>query len=185
MFKLRLDEEVIGRIRISVPLEIYLVKSEVSSLQETIICNHLFLKNTSLFRIEGVVEDFGIKRDEVFGIAIKNGWVRVNTRRGSNKTSIVIGEEYHGEPNDLNELVLYKKILPTNLLGIQILTTVEDLVDIGTKKEYHVEVDKGVLLKGDNKSVYIGQHIFPYSLIVTSDEQRIEEIFKQYGRILK
>lgn len=177
-FNLKLDKKIIDILKNAEEIEIYLIEPEVGDFQmsKSIIVNHVFLKtDLGLFRLEGCVENFSINRDEVFGLELKNGWVEFECKFENNQRTITWGEEYfHFRENP--QLIQYNRIERKEQSVIKIRSDLQEIYDISSKTGYPVEVDDAILLHDNTKTIYLGKHLFPYSILVTDNEFEIKQL---------
>ena len=176
MYKLKLDDGIVEQLGEAEQIDIFLLKPEVAAndISKSAICSHVFLKTESaLFRIEGIVEDFGIKRDEIFALVIKKGWVNFKCLEEERKRTLVFGEEYFSFPNNLTQLTHFYSLQDKGHIKVQIHSDQQEIYDIRTKIAYPVDVDDAILFRDEKKEIYIRQHSFPYSVLITQNEVTI------------
>jgi hypothetical protein len=177
---LKLSNKIMTEIRKAKKIEIYLIK-EISKAskdhKDTFTCSTVFLKTDQdiLYTIEGVIEDFGVDRDEVFGISVYEGWREFEIIKKGNNTKVFYGKLIYkvDEIANTKDLFLY-----------DIFTKEEDSfssIEVNSYKDnlnglLDVEVDEAILFKRNNQLIYIGQHIFPSTIVITKDEKYIEKL---------
>jgi hypothetical protein len=131
----------------------------------------------SLFCIVGVVEDFGIEKDEVFALSIKEGWLNFQTRFEGDNIIVDFKElTLNIEESNFAGLIHFYSLKSNDNLSIDVKSSIEELNTSISDTSENVEVDEGLILKDNCKSIYIGQHVFPFSIIVTMDELLVKEL---------
>lgn len=172
-FYMKLCNNLLKELDGAKKIEIYLINEDAipySNYKDTFTCRRVFLKTDEdkLFRIEGVVEDFGVDSDEVFGINLKEGWEKFEVLKSDNITEIRFEEENLKNHTDL---FLYDIFTKEKGSGVEVRSFLETFNEGDV-----VEVDEAIVFKRNNQSIYIGQDTFPFNIIITKDEEYLKQL---------
>lgn len=166
---LRFDSVILERLRRARQIELYLLETErpLRDYPSTYVCSIVFVRcdGGELYRVEGdlTVDEHGY--DDLFLIALKPGWLEVSI--DLERRSIGLGREYHQSQGEQN-LILYET------LGQGPGVTIEIRSGWSGVSPSEIEFDEALILRDDRRTVYISQHRFAYSILVTSDSAVFE-----------
>lgn len=176
--KVLVDENLFERLRNSGSVEIFLFKTDATlykNYENTFISSVVLIKTDSkeLFRIEGGVEDFGADRDEISILVLKEGWINFEINESEVETKITFGSETLISHN--SDLIHYGSALVNDFNRVNVKRVIET-IEINNLERYDLEVDDAIIIECKNQTIYIGRHIFPYSIVVTTDTNFIETL---------
>jgi len=154
----------------AVEVEVYLIKETMTSyIQDptSFICSDLYLlvnqENDNLFHISGIVT--GTDSDEEFSLSIQPGWQDFEIVKVGRETRV----EYRNTIKVAEQTIISKLEKVVTLSNYRTRT-------IFTKSIGGERLVSGFLfIEEENTRLFVGQHILPYSILVTSNDELIQE----------
>jgi hypothetical protein len=154
LHRIKIDRDLLKQLELLHEVDVYWANEYTICLSldlpsNTYICESVILKGVEgHFTVGWVVEDFGSRKDEVFGILVK-------------------------KQNEATELSFFDSIRSDNCIKVEVLTTFEEFFDTRENKIVEIEIDQGIIF---NRCLYIGRYDYPRSLIITSSPEYIKRV---------
>lgn len=177
--ELRIDNSLVDVLRQTRNLEVYLIGPEAvlrRDMQKTYTCNSAYLRaDDRLLRVEGIVEDFGCQRDEVFAITVKQGWLAFKYVRDRDTTTITTGELiFDFDGMDKANLIKYDELVSEAGIEVMVIGSCEEMrKDNGD--HFCIATDEAVVFRSKGKSILIRQDMFPYVIMVSQDPEMLRK----------
>lgn len=171
------DSGLIKKLGGSNEIEILLISADTSPCGEamnTFTCSMVFLKTDKgdLFRIEGIVVER--EQEEIYTIDLKTGWLEFSAVENPDGAHLVFGSEFH-DFRDTKNLQRYSILYRANGIDIQSRT-----VHFGPKNKEGVVVNEAIVLTDGDRTIFVGQDVFPYSILITDEPSIIHEKENKY-----
>lgn len=161
VFDLKINKEMVKELNHANQIEIYLSQpTKYKVYEDTYTSYKVYFRadHSQLFGMEGIVETYGSKSDEVFSVILQKGWFQFDSNE-------VV--------EDITDLYLYDVFIKKEDTCIEVKSATETF-----EQEYEVEADQGLLFRGKNQSIFIGLDKFPFNIVITKDPEYIRELEK-------
>lgn len=162
---------MLQEISLAEQTEIYLVKDVMTPYTDypsSYMCSHVYFRmdsdNRKIFEIHGDVEES--MSDEFFGLSVTRGWSDFELYESTNELIIKWGEAQ----SEVTDSFL-TRLQCIASLGRAIVRTinVEELKDTDM-------IDALIITGKEQETIFVGQHVLPYSILVTLDNGFVKQL---------